>query len=81
MRRAQRTLSALLLGAALPGCAWLGPDAAQREILEARRARSAAMEPEAPTRKTVEQRLAEAERLLAEGHGGQAVWSYAQAHR
>jgi Flp pilus assembly protein TadD len=76
-----RTLVALLLAAALPGCAWLGPEGAQREILEARRARAAAMEPEAPARKTVEERLAEAQRLLAEGHGAQAIWSYAEAHR
>ncbi len=76
-----RTRIALLLAVTLPGCAWLGPDAAQREVLEARRARSGAMEPGVPARKTVEERLREAERLLAEGHGAQAVWSFAQAHR
>ncbi len=81
MRRAQSPLVALLLAAALPGCAWFGPDAAQREILAARRARSAAMDPKPAARKTVEERLLEAERLLAEGHEAQAVWNYAQAHR
>ena len=81
MRRAQRTLVALLLAASLPGCAWFGPDAAQREVLEARRARSEAVDPEPPKRKTVEERLAEADRLLADGRGGEAVWRYAQAAR
>jgi superkiller protein 3 len=80
-RGTARTLLALALALASSGCAWLGPDAAQREILEARRARSAAMEPQAPARKTVEERLAEADRLLAEGRGGEAVWGYSQAYR
>ena len=81
MRVAPRTLAALSLLWALPGCAWLGPDAAQREVLEARRARSEAVDPEPPKRKTVEERLAEADRLLADGRGGEAVWRYAQAAR
>ena len=81
MRRLARALALLPLAAALPGCAWMGPAAAQREIVEARRARSEAVEPGAPRPKTVDERLAEAERLLAEGHGAQAIWSYTQAHR
>jgi superkiller protein 3 len=79
MRPSARILLGLSLLLALPGCAWLGPDAAQREVLEARRARSAAMEPEPAKRKTVEERLAEADRLLANGRGGEAIWNYAQA--
>jgi Flp pilus assembly protein TadD len=81
MPLAARTLLALTLLLALPGCAWLGPDAAQREVLDARRARSAAMDPDPPKRQTVEERLAEADRLLAGGRGGEAIWSYAQAAR
>jgi Flp pilus assembly protein TadD len=81
MRSAPGILLAAALALGSSGCAWLGPGAAQREILEARRARSAATEAEAPRRKTVEERLAEADRLLAEGRGGQAVWRYAEAHR
>jgi len=81
MRLAARILLTLSLLLAMPGCAWLGPDAAQREVLEARRARNAAMEPEAPKRRTVEERLAEADRLLAGGRGGEAIWSYAKAAR
>ena len=75
MPLAARTLLCLSLLLALPGCAWFGPDAAQREILAARRARNAAMDPKPAPRKTVE------ERLLAGGHEAQAVWNYAQAHR
>jgi len=81
MPLAARTLLCLSLLLALPGCAWLGPDAAKRELLEARRARNTAMEPEPPKRKTVEERLAEADRLLADGRGGEAIWGYAQASR
>jgi Flp pilus assembly protein TadD len=75
------TALALALLLAPSGCAWFGPGAAQREVLDARRARSAAAEPEAPKRKTVEERLAQADQLLAGGSGGRAVWGYAQAHR
>jgi len=81
MRLAARIVLTLSLLPALPGCAWLGPDGAQRDVLEARRARSAAMEPEPPKRQTVEERLAEADRLLAGGRGGEAIWNYAQAAR
>jgi len=81
MRLAARTLLALSLLGALPGCAWFGPDAAQRDVLEARRARSEAIDPDPPKRKTVEERLAEADRLLADGRGAEAVWGYAQAAR
>src|SRR5262245_20513944 len=81
MGRAQRTLVALLLGASLPGCAWLGGDSEKRDILEARRARNEAMDPEPAPRKTVEERLAEAQRQLAQGHEAQAIWNYAEAHR
>jgi superkiller protein 3 len=81
MHSAIRLLGVLPLLTCLPGCAWYGAAAAQKEILDARRARNEAVDPRAPARKTVEERLAEAERLLAEGHGAQAVWSFAQAHR
>jgi Flp pilus assembly protein TadD len=81
VRRKPPALLALAAALALPGCAWLGPGAAQREVLEARRARAAAMETAPPRRMTVEERLAEADRLLAEGKGGQATWGYLQAHR
>ena len=81
MRLAPGRLLALSLLWTLPGCAWLGPDAAQRDVLEARRARSEAVDPAPPKRKTVEERLEEADRLLAEGRGGEAVWRYAQAAR
>jgi Flp pilus assembly protein TadD len=80
-RSATRAALALALLLALPGCAWLGPSPAQRQQAEARRARDAAQEPPSPARKTVEERLAEAERLLRQGKDAQAVWSYAQAHR
>jgi superkiller protein 3 len=79
MRPTARIFLGLALLLTLPGCAWLGPDAAQREVLEARRARSAAMEPEPAKRQTVEERIAEADRLLAGGRGGEAIWNYAQA--
>ncbi len=81
MRLASKTLLALLIALALPGCAWLRPDPAQQAFLEARRARAAETEPETPKPKTVEERLAEADRLLAEGRGGEALWGYAKAAR
>lgn len=65
----------------LPGCAWFGPSAAQRDVIEARRARSAAMAPAPTPRKTVEERLAEADRLLSQGQEGSALWHYLQAHQ
>jgi Flp pilus assembly protein TadD len=73
---------AALLAAALwlPGCAWFGPSAAQREVIEARRARTSAMEPAPARRKTVEERLAQADRLLSQGQQGSALWQYMQAH-
>src|SRR5258705_99006 len=74
-----RGLALLLL--ALPGCAWLGPSPAQQELREARRARSQASDDLAPKHKPVEERLAEADRYLADGRGGQAVWGYLEAHR
>ncbi|TFG92644.1 MAG: tetratricopeptide repeat protein [Myxococcales bacterium] len=81
MPLAARTLLPLTLLLARPGCAWLGPDAAHRDMLAARRARSAAMAPDPPIHMTVEERLEEADRLLAGGRGGEAIWSYAQAVR
>ena len=81
MRPTSRALAALPLLLALPGCAWLGPGAGQRDLYEARRARNAA-EDEAPRKAmTLEERLAEADRRLAEGRGGEAVWGYAKAAR
>ena len=44
----------------LPGCAWFGGSAAQRDVIEARKARAAATDPAPPRRKTVEERLVEA---------------------
>ena len=81
MRLAARTLLTLSLLLVLPGCAWLGPDAAHRDVMEARRARSTAMDPEPPKRKTVEERLAEADRMLADGRGAEAIWGYSKAAR
>ena len=72
---------ALLFLLALPGCAWFGPSPAQQELREARHARSEASEELEPKHKTVEERLAEADRYLADGHGGQAVWGYLEAQR
>lgn len=74
-----RRLAGVYLLLWLPGCAWLGPTAEQREVIEARRTRAAAMDPAPPKRKTVEERLAEADRLLAEGNAGSALWSYVRA--
>jgi len=72
----------LALALALPGCAWLGPSPAQRELREAQRARAEAIA-ETPARKprTVEERLAEADRYLSDGRPGQAMWNYLEAHR
>jgi Flp pilus assembly protein TadD len=72
---------ALAILLALPGCAWLGPSPAQQQLRDARRARSEAGDELAPKHKTVEERLAEADRYLADGRGGQAVWGYLEAHR
>lgn len=66
---------------ALPGCAWLGGPDPAHDLAAARRARAAAEEPGPPKRLTVEERLAEADRLLAEGRGGKAAWGYVQALR
>jgi Flp pilus assembly protein TadD len=83
VRRSLSPLAALLAAVALPGCAGLsfGPDRTQR-MIDAQRAREAAAEetPRVPPR-TVEERLAEAQRLLAQGREGQALWSYVEAHR
>ena len=68
-----------------PGCAWLGlgPSPAQQEAREARQARTAAAmsEPAPAPAKTVEERIAEADRYLSEGHKGQAAWNYLEAYR
>lgn len=79
MRRAARCLLTLPLLLALPGCAWLGPQGAKRELRDARQAREAPTEGPAAKRPTVEERLAEADQLLSEGRGGQAIYNYAQA--
>ena len=68
---------------ALPGCAWLGgPSAAQQELRDARRARDEASAEPTPRRpRSVEDRLAEADRYFSEGREGRAVWGYLEAHR
>jgi Flp pilus assembly protein TadD len=81
VRRDVRRLAALAFLLGLPGCAWFGPSAAQRDVIEARRARSAAMEPEPARRKTVEERIAEADRMLGQGQEGSALWHYLQAYQ
>src|SRR5262245_55339098 len=73
----------LALALALPGCAWFGPSPAQQQLRDAQRARAEAGHDDelAPKPRSVEERLAEADRYLSEGRRGQARWNYLEAHR